>query len=437
MKELYDRLIEYEKSDGVPYAEGKMKDAQKFAATVCQADETHFLVNGSCGGILSAVFSATKQGGELLMARNCQSSVYHAAEMRELKTHYLYPEVLSEGILGEITVEMVEEAFEKYPDAKTLIFTSPTCDGVVSDVKTIVKAAHTRGVTVIVDESHGAHFLKESGFPKSAIRCGADVVVQSTHKTLPALAQTALLHVNQDYKYKEKIRKYLTMFQTSKPSHVLMSSIDFAMHWYMEEGRETYKKYLADLKKLRTALKAKLNHLEILEPENVFDYDISKLLISTRKGNISGEELHKKLLKKYHIQAEMVSANDVLFMTSVTDKEEYFRRLLDALLEIDETLEENPMPGKAEEEMSKPKSLMRICEAIEAKKKALPLMESMGETCGVYVYIYPPGIPLLTPGEKISERCVRSLLFYLEEGLKVHGLTKEREIEVVWEEFFT
>ena len=437
MKELYDRLIEYEKSDSVPYAEGKMKDAQKFASTVCQADETHFLVNGSCGGILSAVFSATKQGGELLMARNCQSSVYHAAEMRELKTHYLYPEVLPEGILGEITVEMVEEAFEKYPDAKTLIFTSPTCDGVVSDVKTIVKAAHTRGVTVIVDESHGAHFLKESGFPKSAIRCGADVVVQSIHKTLPALTQSALLHVNQDYKYKEKIRKYLTMFQTSKPSHMLMSSIDFAMHWYMDEGRETYKKYLADLKKLRTALKAKLNHLEILEPENVFDYDISKLLISTRKGNISGEELHKKLLKKYHIQAEMVSANDVLFMTSVTDKEEYFRRLLDALLEIDETLEENPMPGKAEEEMSKPKSLMRICEAIEAKKKALPLMESMGETCGVYVYIYPPGIPLLTPGEKISERCVRSLLFYLEEGLKVHGLTKEREIEVVWEEFFT
>ena len=437
MKELYDCLIEYEKSDGVPHAEGKIKDAQKFAVTVCQADETHFMVNGSSGGILSAVYSATKQGGELIMARNCQKSVYDAAEMRELKTHYLYPEVLPEGILGEITVEMVEEAFEKYPDVKTLIFTSPTCDGVVSDVKSIVKAAHTRGVTVIIDESYGAHFLKESGFPKSAIRCGADVVVQSMHKTFPALTQSALLHVNQDYKYKEKIRKYLAMFQTNKPSYVLMSSIDFAMHWYMDEGREAYKKYLADLKKLRTALKVKLNHLEILEPENVFDYDISKLLISTRKSNISGEELYKKLLKKYHIQAEMVSAKYVLFMTSIADREEDYRKLLDALLEIDEALEENSMPGKAEEEMSKPKSLMRICEAVEAKKKALPLMESMGETCGVYVYIYPPGIPLLTPGEKISERCVRSLLFYLEEGLEVHGLTKEREIEVVWEEFFT
>lgn len=468
MKKLYDALIEYGKSDYVPlhmpghkralmefenpygfditeidgfdnlhHAEGILKDAQKFAATVCQADETHFLVNGSSGGILSAVFSATNQGGELIMARNCHKAVYHAAEMRELKTHYLYPAMLPEGILGEITLEMVEEAFEKYPDAKTLIFTSPTYDGVVSDVKSIVKAAHARGVTVIVDEAHGAHFLKESGFPRSAIRCGADVVIQSTHKTLPALTQTALLHVNQDYKYKEKVRRYLSVFQTSSPSYVLMASIDTAMHWYMEEGRETYKKYVADLKMLRGALKAKLIHLEILEPETVFEYDISKILISTRKSHISGEELYKRLLKKYHIQAEMVSSDYVLFMTSAADKKEYYRRFLDALLEIDGTLEQNSMQGKMEEEMSRPKSLMRICEGIEAKKKALPLMESMGEISGTYVYIYPPGIPLLTPGEKISERCVRNLLFYLEEGLEVHGLTKEREIEVVWEEFFT
>ena len=468
MKNLYDTLIEYGKSDYVPlhmpghkraliefenpysfditeidgfdnlhHAEGILKDAQKFAAAVCQADETHFLVNGSSGGILSAVFSATKQGGELIMARNCHKAVYHAAEMRELKNHYIYPEMLPEGILGEVTVEMVEEAFEKYPEAKTLIFTSPTYDGVVSDVKSIVKAAHTRGVTVIVDEAHGAHFLKESGFPKSAIRCGADVVIQSTHKTLPALTQTALLHVNQDYKYKEKVRKYLSMFQTSSPSYVLMASIDRAMHWYMEDGREAYKKYMADLKKLRTALKAKLNYLKVLEPEQVFDYDLSKILISTENSHISGEELHRKLLKKYHIQAEMVSAKYVLFMTSVADKEEFYRRFLDALLEIDGTLEKNPMPGKVEDEMSKPKSMMRICEAVESKKKALPLMESMGEISASYVSIYPPGIPLLTPGEKISERSVRSLQFYLEEGLEVCGLTKEREIEVVWEEFFT
>ena len=468
MERLYDTLIEYGKSDYVPlhmpghkrrlmefenpysfditeidgfdnlhHAEGILKEAQRYAATVCQADETRFLINGSSGGILSAVFSATKQGGEILMARNCHKAVYHAAELRELKTHYLYPDLLPEGILGEITVEMVEEAFMEHPEVKTLIFTSPTYDGVVSDVKAIVKAAHEKGVTVIVDEAHGAHFLKESGFPKSAIRCGADVVIQSTHKTLPALTQTALIHINKDYKYREKLRKYLTMFQTSSPSYVLMASIDAAMHWYMEEGRECYKKYVADLKKLRTALNAKLVHLQLITPEQVFDYDHSKVLISTRKSNISGEELHKKLLKKYHIQAEMVSADYVLFMTSVADSEEFYRRFLDALIEIDGTLEDNKNLGSSKEDLGKRKSLMRICEAIEKKKKAVPLMESMGEISASYVYIYPPGIPLLTPGEKISERCVRNLQFYLEEGLEVCGLTKEREIEIVWEEYFT
>lgn len=468
MKKLYDTLIEYGKSNYVPFhmpghkralmefenpysfditeidgfdnlhhAEGIIKEAERHAALVCQSDETHFLVGGSSCGILSAIFSATKQNGELLMARNCHKAVYHAAELRQLKTHYLYPETLPEGILSGITAEMAEEAFEKYPEAKVIILTSPTYDGVVSDIKSIVKAAHARGITVIVDEAHGAHFLKESGFPKSAIRQGADVVIQSTHKTLPALTQTALIHINKDYKYKEKVRKYLTMFQTSSPSYVLMASIDHAMHWYMEEGREAYKIFLSNLKKLRAALKTQLKHLNLLTPENIFDYDISKILISTRRCNLSGEELHKKLLRKYHIQSEMVSAHYVLFMTSVADTEESYRRLLEALLEIDGSLTENPVQQKAEEGMGKPKSMMRISEAVEKKKKSLPLLESMGEISASYVYIYPPGIPLLTPGEKISEGCVRRLQFYLEEELEVHGLNKNKEIEIVWEEYFT
>ena len=468
IKKLYDALIEYGKSDYVPlhmpghkralmefenpysfditeidgfdnlhHAEGIIKDAEKFAAAVCQSDETHFLVNGSSCGILSAIFSATKQGDELLMARNCHKSVYHAAELRELKTHYLYPEMMPEGILGEVTVEMAEEAFEKYPDAKTLILTSPTYDGVVSDVKAIVKAAHARGITVIIDEAHGAHFLKESGFPKSAVRCGADVVIQSTHKTLPALTQTAIIHINKDYKYRSKARKYLTMFQTSSPSYVLMASIDSAMHWYMEEGRECYKTYLGNLKKLREIFEKQLKHLQLLTPDNVFDYDISKILISTKKSNISGEELHKRLLKKYHIQSEMVSAHYVLFMTSVADRERDYGRFLDAILEIDASLEENSVKELSGEEMSKPKALMPICEAVEKKKKTVPLLESMGEISAAYVFIYPPGIPLLTPGEKISERCVRQLQFYLDEELEVNGLTKEGEIEILWEEYFT
>lgn len=464
MKKLYDALIEYGGLDYVPFhmpghkrsmmefanpysfditeidgfdnlhrAEGILKDVQKFAATVCGADETHFLVNGSSGGILSAVFSATKQGGEILMARNCHKSVYHAAELRQLTVHYLYPEGLKEGILGGISVKMVEEALLSHPKARMLILTSPTYDGVVSDIRGIVKGAHAKGVSVIVDEAHGAHFLKETGFPKSAVRCGADVVIQSTHKTLPALTQTALIHVNRDYPYREKLRKYLTMFQTSSPSYVLMASIDSAMHWYEEEGREAYRDYLGRLRKLRAALTTQLKYLQLLTPEKVFDYDISKVLISTRHCNISGEALYQRLLKTYHIQAEMASAQYVLFMTSVADQEKFYERLLEALMEIDAGLKEDSSPEMMEKDYGRPRALLSIWEAVEKKKKLVPLPESMGEISASYVVVYPPGIPLLAPGEKISEGCVRRLQYDLEEGLEVQGLTKEKEIQIVWE----
>lgn len=468
MQRLYDALTEYGKADYVPmhmpghkrrlmefenpysfditeidgfdnlhHAEEILKEAQEYAAKVCQADETHFLINGSTGGLLSAVFSATEQGGELLMARNCHKAVYHAAELRQLKTHYLYPELLDGGISGEITVEMVRDALIAFPEVKALLITSPTYDGVVSDVRGIVKEAHAHGVSVIVDEAHGAHFLKESGFPKSAVRCGADVVIQSTHKTLPALTQTALLHINRDYRYGEKLRKYLAVFQTSSPSYVLMASIDACMHWYMDEGREAYAAYLGRLKKLRAALTTQLRHLKLITPENVFDYDISKLLIFTGNSTLSGEELHQQLLKKYHIQVEMTSAHYVLCMTSAADTDEFYGRVLTALLEIDAAAGEDPMPEKLHGIAARPKAVCTIAEAVEKNKKSVPLPESMGETSASYIYIYPPGIPILTPGEKISEECVSRITFYQESGLEVHGLTEKEEIEILWEEFFT
>lgn len=421
----------------LPWNEEKLKDAQKYAATVCQSDETYFLSVGSGCGILSAIFSATKQNGEVIMARNCQEAVYHGAELRELTTHYLYPEMLAEGMMGAVTVEMVEEALEKYPEAKTMIFISPTREGIISDVKAIVKAAHAKGVTVIVDESYGAHFLKESGFAKSAIRCGADVVIQDAHENLRAMNQSALLHINKDYRYKEKLRKYLSMFQSAGTSSEILQSIDWMMHWYIEEGREAYKNYLGRLKKLRAALGTRLTHLKLLVPENVFDYDISKVVISVKNCNISGEELGKQVLKKYQIKPEKISVDYVLFRTIVTDPEEVYGVLFDALTEIDAALEESPTPVGGREELGQRKVLMRICEAVEKKKKYVPLPESLGETSAGYIYIDPPGVPLLTPGEKISERCVRQLQYYLEENLKVRGLSKEREIEIIWEEYFT
>ena len=423
-----------EKSGDTLSEYGKVK---KYAALVCQADETYFLMNGSSSGIFSAIFSATKKNGEMIMARNCPKAVYHGAGLRQIRTHYLYPELLPEGIFGGINVEMAEEAFEKYPEAKTLILTSPTFEGVVSDVNGIVKAAHAKGVTVIVDETYGGHFLKESGFPKSAVRCGADVVIQRIDKSLPQLPQTILVHVHKDYKYKEKLKKYLKIFQCEEPSNVQIQSVDHAMNWYVEEGRESFKKYLGNLKKLRAAMTAQLENLKLLTLENVFDHDISKVVISTRETGISGKELHKKLLEKHHFQADLACMDYVVFTTSVSDKEQDYGHFLEAVFKIDGEFEKTSPSKIDEDSLGNPKALMSIYEAVEKNRKSVSLPDSMGEVSASYVWIDPPGIMLLTPGEKISERCVRCLENYLEEGLEVCGLTKEKEIEVVWEEFFT
>lgn len=468
MGKLYDTLVEYGKSDMVPlhmpghkrigmkfenpycfditeidgfdnlhHAGGILKDAQEHAAKVCGADETHFMVNGSTGGILSALFSATKQGGEILMARNCHRSVYHGVELRQLTPHYLYPETLEEGILGEITAEMAEKAMEEYPGAKTLILTSPTYDGVVSDIRKIVNAAHAKGVTVIVDEAHGAHFLKGSGFCESAVTCGADLVIQSTHKTLPALTQTALIHVNSAYPEKERLLKYLSVFQTSSPSYVLMASIDSAMYWYEEEGKRAYGNYLIRLRRLRASLEKELCHLQLLTPCRAFDYDISKILISTRSCNLSAAELHQRLLKNDRIQSEMVSSDYVLFMTSVADTDEFYDRFLKALLKIDRELETAAALKTVPESQVRPKLSMEISLAAEKNKKAVPLLESVGKISASYVVVYPPGIPILTPGEIIDSQCADMLRRDLENHLEVLGLTEEGEIEIVWEKSFT
>lgn len=430
-------ITEIDGFDNLHHAESLLKESQEFAAKICQAHETHYLINGSTGGILSAVFSAVGPGEELLMARNCHKSVYHAVELRGIKNHYLYPEMLPEGILGSVTPQMVQEAIKQHPRVRAVLLTSPTYDGVISDISEIVRIAHAHGATVIVDEAHGAHFLPNSGFPASAVSCGADVVIQSTHKTLPALTQTALIHIHQDYSGKDALGRYLGVFQTSSPSYVLMASIDLCMHWVEDQGKEAMKEYIKNLQCLRRNLRENLKHLKLIEPENVFDYDPSKILISTAECEMTGEMLHRRLLEDYQIQSEMVSAEYVLFMTSVADIPEFYQRFFKSLLEIDQFLEPVDLQKVKMPVSGEPVAVLSISEAVTKKKKQISIMDSMGEISASYILLYPPGIPLVTPGEMISERCVREILRYLEEGLEVHGLTKEKEIEVIWEESFT
>ena len=223
--------------DNLHHAEGILLEAQQRAAQTFGADESFFLVNGSTAGLLAAVCGTVKKGGRLLMARNCHKAVYHAVYLMELQTEYLYPEQTEFGIQGSIAPEQVQRMLEQYPDTQAILLTSPTYDGVVSDIAAIAEIVHAHQIPLIVDEAHGAHFGFSERFPKKAISYGADLCIESVHKTLPAYTQTALLHYRKNpWVDLERVKRYLGIYQSSSPSYVLMAGIDRCTRILREQG---------------------------------------------------------------------------------------------------------------------------------------------------------------------------------------------------------
>lgn len=392
-------ITEIDGFDDLHHAEGVLKKAQERAGRLYRADETHFLVNGSTVGILSAILGVTSRGDKVLVARNCHKSVYHALELNELKPVYVYPSFdTATGLNGEVAPEQVETVLAQEPDIKAVVLVSPTYDGVLSDVYEIAEVAHKKGIPVIVDEAHGAHFGFHSYFPENANVKGADIVIHSVHKTLPSLTQTALLHMNGTIVNRDKVRKYLHMLQSSSPSYILMASIDACMDFLEKGGEKYFAAYAERLQNLRETLK-RLKYIKLVE---ALSYDRSKIVISVQNTNISSKELTKKLLETYHLQPEMTAGNYVLFMTSVADTEEGFDRLINALQEIDEGLE--------------------FCEnAFAWKEMPRPAKTGEGQIASDYLYLYPPGCPIVCPGEVMTEEIRAYLEMYKAIGFTIVG----------------
>lgn len=420
-------ITEIEGFDNLHHAEGILLRAQERAAALYHSEETHYLVNGSTAGILAAVSGCTDFGGKLLMARNCHKSVYHAALLRGLQTVYLYPQSTGEmGINGVILPEDVENALSGGTDIQAVVITSPTYDGIVSDVECIAKIVHAFGIPLIVDEAHGAHFPFCDHFPKDSINCKADVVIHSLHKTLPALTQTALIHFNGPLIDRERLCRYLTVYQTSSPSYVLMAGLDECVRWISENG-EIFGKFAQELEKLRADLRG-MRHLKLLETDEM---DPSKILISVRETGMHGRELAERLREAYHIETEMACGTYVCALTSAADTRDCLERLKEALFAVDRTLDEQKKAsgGKkaaVSDEVIRTRSVCTLLEAENEEMIRLHLPEAGGRISGDFVTLYPPGIPILTPGEVITEAIVRRIEGYLEDGLEIEGLSGDR-----------
>ena len=450
-------ITEIEGFDNLHHPEGILKDSMKWAADVYGADQTYYLINGSTGGILAAVCGSVPRGGRILVSRNCHKSVYHGICLNQLKTSYVYPqEIEGLGIQGGITAEDVDRMLNRYMDTQAVLIVCPTYDGIVSDIEAIARIVHRAGLPLIVDEAHGAHFRYDAMFPVSALDLGADVVIQSVHKTLPSLTQTALLHIKCNrpdggcYADRERIDRYIHMVQSSSPSYVLMASIENSIYQMEQTDMAPYGK---QLHKLRRRL-GQMRHLRLADTgligqAGIRDLDLSKIVVSTRGTclypaedgltGFTGAQLDDILRREYHLEMEMCGADYVTAITTVMDSGEGLERLGDALTRIDSQLTDAGYKpdGRSGDQKSvyrmRCDTAMSMGEAMEENMASVGLEDSAGCISGEFVYIYPPGIPIVAPGEWISRPILEVILEYRDKGLPVQGPADQslRTIRVV------
>ena len=444
-------ITEIDGFDNLGAPESILKDAMERAARLYHSDKTYFLVNGSTVGLLAGIMGCTKKNDKVLIARNCHKAVYNALYLNELRPIYLYPKLNRElDFYEEVSPEEVEEQLKANPEISLVVITSPTYEGVVSDISTIARIVHNYGKLLLVDEAHGAHFGFHSYFPTSSLLHGADIVVQSLHKTMPAFTQTALLHIKGNRASVERIGGYLSMLQSSSPSYVLMASMDYCIGLMEARGQQLFEAYAYNLKELDGRLSG-LKNLSIYKGpnRNGVEKDPSKVIIGTKGTNIIAKELYERLLHKYKIQLEMVSKEYGIAMTSIGDTLDGFQRLRKALFEIDSQIERTKMESNEGNVSTKPDEqnltklyevrpmiqIPSIYEAKNRKSEIVTLNKAEGRISSSYVYQYPPGIPVLAPGEMVTSQIIGVLTLYEELGYQLVGIGKDsvkgKSIEVI------
>lgn len=421
-------ITEIDGFDNLHHPEGILKQMQERAARIYRVKESFVSVNGSTAGLLSAISAAVKKNGEILVARNCHKAVYHGIYLRNLKPYYIYPQWNTEwGLNGGISVENVDNILKSHRGIEAVVITSPTYDGIVSDVGEIAKVVHRYGIPLIVDEAHGAHFTFSEKFPRSAVELGADVVIQSVHKTLPSLTQTALVHRVTDRVDRELLARFMGMYQSSSPSYVLMGAVDECLSIMENDGPELFDKYVQELERARNVLEC-LKHIRVPGKElcgryGVYDVDISKIIFSVKGCGISGRELHQRFRERFALEMEMDTDSYVLALSSVGDTQQGLKRLVRAACELDKELvgekrrSGDKIPGLLELEQ-----MRRPGDAMDEAAESVALEDSVGRIAGEFAYLYPPGIPLVVPGEEISAELVRNIRGYQRMGFEIQGM---------------
>lgn len=415
-------MTEIDGADDLHEADGILADAMRRTAALYGSRRCWYLVGGSTVGLLAGVRALAPFGSEILMARNCHKAVYHAVELGQLRAHYLLPPIdPAFGVYGSVQPADVQAALEQHKNIRCVVITSPTYEGVVSDIASLAKICHAHGVPLLVDEAHGAHYLpfaEPLGWQGGAVAAGADVVVQSAHKTLPSLTQTAFLQVNGTLADDAEIERQLDVFETSSPSYPLLVSLDGCTTWLAQQGKTAFAAWRQQLDGFDDSVR-NLRHTPILchgadtlqNHPDFYAFDAGKILL--RMGSRGAA-----FLRQNGFEPEMVRGDDVLAMTSPCDAPDTLPRLAQVLQKWDDTAQKMqgpaltlPHPGRA---------VLPIGQAVLQGSRPLPMQQAAGRISAEYIWAYPPGVPLLAPGEEITPEFLTAARNLQSAGTRLH-----------------
>lgn len=410
-----------------------IKDAQKLAAEAFGADEAFFIVNGTTAAVQAMIMSTCKAGEKIIMPRNVHRSAINALVVCGAIPVYVNPGVNKElGIPLGMSMEAVRKAMDENPDAKAILVNNPTYYGICSNLRLIVKMAHQRGMKVLVDEAHGTHLYFHEALPVSAMEAGADMAAVSMHKTGGSLTQSSILltknTVNADY-----VRQVINLTQTTSGSYLLLSSLDIARKNLSLNGHAMVEKTIDYANYAREEINKLGNYYafgrELIDGDEIFDFDLTKLSIHTRDVGLAGIEVYDLLRDDYGIQIEFGDIGNILAIISAGDRNLEIERLISALSEI-KRLHQKESAGLFDHEYINPKLVMAPQEAFYGDKYSLRIEDSAGKVCGEFVMCYPPGIPILAPGELITNDIINYISYAKEKGCFMTG-TEDMNIEKI------
>ena len=416
--------------DNLTHPTGVIREAEILAAEAFRASQAFLITNGTTAAVQNMIFSCCRQNDKIIMPRNVHKSVINAMVICGAAPVYVNPGIEPElGISLGMSVNDVKKAVSENPDAKAIFVNNPTYYGVCSDLREIVKIAHDAGMLALIDEAHGTHLYFGEDLPLSAMDAGADMSAVSIHKTGGSLTQSSMLLLGPAVDA-EAVRQIINLTQTTSGSYLLMASLDIARKNLCLHGKEIFERVCS----LSEYARKEVNRIpgfrafgkEIINGDTVFDFDRTKLSIHTRAMGLAGIEVYDILRDEFGIQIEFGDIGNVLAIISVGDRELEIERLLGALSEIQRRFSRDPM-NMLDHEYIDPQVAMTPQQAFHAKKRSVPIRESLGMISAELVMAYPPGIPILAPGERLTSEIIDYIRYAKEKGCVMTG-TKDMEM---------